>query len=710
AARATGQVRLADVGVARAAQFVPGGAAGGASEDVASDSVSALVERFLRGMMTFPGHGICFPQHGLYPAPRSSASSAMVEDTGDSDDDNVNDNGGSAMVAAAKDGTFAGTQDVCNSQILRILVHALHPAASKRMGDLAVDIMRVSPELIAPFWRSYHPTLDARLSLRYLGNMAFVTKVLGIPLPVVSEDDARAGEPPRLGTLVEHVYPQVLQRHVIGHGMQLRASPLVVYRNLLVVDVALRKLDAARTWIAGQMHRHAGVAARWGQLDRRLVALVAQRVPEAKVVLTMQRVLLAAFAEQRETAEADVIRELACREAVLRNVLIRVVGGYQRHFGSLLLEHGFEVGRQLADIRLAEYLAPPDASAPHGAGRNPLNAHMLLSLVRALSASNTRWLGRVDGLAGHTFLGTVAMLFLYAPQPAVRVAARAACLRALHSTALFDHDAREAACWLDAMALLVSPGALRGSRISEAPAEAVERAGELIKFFESAVVYAARQPDKYAASLRATSVSAEAAVSPLLAAVVEAAVLKMAAGSGTLATSMRGASVSAMAGAMHVHNAFAYVREVVCLLAQDDALKAEPLMAYLSQAAALVLAPRVDKAEALPEEQEHCRNVAAAFAVSVQGTRGYLALLGDADGSVEEETSAGVEELPDAVGRTLAREFSALCDDFEHRLDAFVDMLSAHIAAATASVSALTQWLLVHTQKQHGDARQMALI
>ncbi|KAJ1725075.1 hypothetical protein LPJ53_000726 [Coemansia erecta] len=737
AAKTTAPVKLADVGVERAARFVPKGA-GGEADEIASDSMSALVIRFFRGMMTFPGHGICFPQYGLYPAQRGSPASAARDEPGSGGDSALaaagagaaagDDDGddGDAVAVLSKDGTFAGTHDLCNSQILRILVHALHPAASKRMGDLAVDIMRVSPELIAPFWRNYHPTFDARLSLRYLGNMAFATKVIGIGLPQPADAaDARFRMPPRLGTLVEHVYPQPLQRHVIGHGLQFRASPLVVYRNLLAVDVALRKLDGVRAWIQRQVLRgggaRGGVGAAWARLDQGLVALVRQRVPEAKVVLAMQRVVLASFGDARDAAGADERREAACREAVFRNVLVRVVSGYQRHFNALLLEHNFELGRLLADVRLADSLAG-------AGGQNPLNAHTLLSLLRALEttpAAHTRWLARVDGLAGHTYLGTVAMLYLYAPQPEVRAAAQRVCLGALRATGLFDHDAQgEAACWLDALALLASPHAQRATRIAEAPAAALERARGLVAFLESAVVYAAKQPNKYADCLSARP-SAEAAaaaagqepllVSPLLAAVVEAAVLRMAAGSGPLAQRVRGAGVGRLAAEMRANAAFAYVREVACRVGEVVGPgAAEALDAYLARAAAVVLAPRAARVDAQSDEHAHYAAVLAAFDAHVADTRAYLALLCavDKEGGGEGGGGNGPAEVPAAVGQQLAAAFTGLCADFEGRLDAFMDAAAAALVEHEGRVGAhaLTLWLLARAAGAQGDARQMALI
>ncbi|KAI7833733.1 ribosome 60S biogenesis N-terminal-domain-containing protein [Kickxella alabastrina] len=264
AAKNTVVVDAKAVGVEAVAQFVPGSARRDESVAAAGrDSVAALVLRFFRGMMTFPGHGICFPQHGLYPAPRQQQQLWASNESND-DGDALE-----AVVTVTKRATSAEISDLCNSQILRILIACISPAASRRMGDLAVDIMRVSPELIAPFWRNYGASLEPRLSLRYLGNTAFATKVMSLELPLPPQDsgDARFGLPPRVSTLAEHVWPLALQRQMVGRGLQFRASPLVRYRCLLLADVALRKLGDARAWIRSEAAR-AGATAPWARGGR----------------------------------------------------------------------------------------------------------------------------------------------------------------------------------------------------------------------------------------------------------------------------------------------------------------------------------------------------------------------------------------------------------------------------------------------------------
>ncbi|KAJ2757720.1 hypothetical protein IWQ56_006189, partial [Coemansia nantahalensis] len=443
--------------------------------------VSALVLRFFRGMMTHPGAGICYPQHGLYPAPQRVQHGAAAGEAEDLHD----------VATFTKAAASAEMNELCNSQILRVLVGCINPQGSRRMADLAVDVLRASPELIAPFWRNYKCALEPQLALRYLGSTAFAMKVLALPLPV---PPGAAPSVPRLNTLIEHVAPYALGRAVLGRGLQMRGSALVRYRTLLLVDMVLRKLDAARVWIRAQAELAGGSgAAAWRLLDERLVAAARQRVPEWKLVVLVHHDLAAAAAP---TDDAEAQREHECRQAVLGNALMRVTRGYQAHFGELVAGSHFELGKLVATVRLADVVA---------GARNPIAAHTLLLLLHALAAApaaTVNWMARVraDGDAPqHTGLGAVLMVHLFAAQPELRHAARHTAVTALQALGLFDHDtragvAREATCWLAALAALASPHAGRAARLAFVPDGRVALGRGLVAFLEDAVGYAAKQP------------------------------------------------------------------------------------------------------------------------------------------------------------------------------------------------------------------------
>ncbi|KAJ2556583.1 hypothetical protein EV175_001909 [Coemansia sp. RSA 1933] len=738
------------VGVARPETFVPKETADDSNVQlgIAKDSISALVIRFFRGMMTFPGHGICFHQYGLYPAPRKWTSDQAAPAPAMGGDENEDDVFAESrdmqdVAVMSKGATMSGMRDLCNSQILRILVGCINPAATKRMGDLATEILRASPELVAPFWRNYSCSFEPRLSLRYLGNTAFAMKVMGLPLPLPRDSDARSAEPPRLNTLVEHILPFPLLRTSLGRGLQMRSSPLVRYRNLLLIDLALRKLTEVRDWM--QMEARATSDTQsvemnaWTRMDRRLLNVVKQRIPEWKVVMALHSEINAADSSTGTLADADqgpnedALREAECQHALLDNVLMKVIYGYQTHFSDLVMEANFEFGKLISDIRLSDDVLPPPGGGMQKRRRNPIKAHTLLYLLHALSttpASSTKWMARTKQLQGaddqsatgqHTNIGVVMLVYLFAVQPELRLAARKVCLWALRSTGLFDHDASgdaalsEASCWLDALAAIASPHANRNKQLAAAVAEgSLERGHALVAFIEDALGHASRLPYKYADRVHSsmahesTHLDSPLPFSPLLSAVVEAAVLKVATGNGPLATLLRDQPLRRIAAEMQTNPMYAYIREIVCRIAefrgQETALY---LRRFLSDAARSTLAPRLAKLDdaKTPKkaggERSHYEHVGGAFLDLFMATQGYLMVIGaPPQQCIGSSGNDAPNELPKKVSKKLQARLIHTCGDIGSRLASFIDEMVGvlHENSDVVTTTSLTLWLLAQIQ------------
>ncbi|KAJ2741650.1 hypothetical protein GGI20_005038 [Coemansia sp. BCRC 34301] len=719
------------VGIATPALFVPAEPAADTAP-LTSDSVAALVARFLRGLMAFPGHGICFKQYGLYTPPRrllggGSEVGAIAEDVDGSSD--MHD-----VATFTKSSSSTEMQDLCNSQILRILVVCINPAVSKLMASLAVDIMRASPELIAPFWRNHHCSFEPRLSLSYLRNTGFAIKVMSLPLPVPLENEARYSVPPRLNTLVEHITPYPLDPVLVGRGLTTTTMPLVRYRNLLLVDMALRKLGDARAWIRAEARAASGGEAnRWMQLDQRLLAVVKQRIPQCKHIVSIHRhLLLLAEQEKGSTQASDDLREAECQHAVFSNALMRVMSGYQAHFGELVLEAHFEFGTLISGIYLPDVVSVGKRVTQRI--RNPMNAHTLLYLLRALSTTPpalVKWMTRVKAAEGtasdavqHTYLGVILMVYLFAVQPELRLAARSVAIGALQSTGLFDHDASsgEAACWLDALSMLASPHANRNTRLSFIADGGIAKGQGLVAFLEDAALLSSKLPYKYADRIHASaSVDGEdddrLPFSPLLSAIVEAAILKLAFGAKSQeSANWREASPAKIAFEMQSSDMCALVSEVVCRIAESRSMEvAQRLGRFLAMAANLTLAPRIAKLDAdkaslkVDEEKRYCAKLEAAFAQAVQGAADYLLVAAAAADSAATEPTpvAGIDRT---VSKQLKKELSRACANIEDGLPGLMGHLVLTLRKHSVAVSAITEWLLDQAHVATGMERQAVCI
>ncbi|KAJ2725557.1 hypothetical protein GGI07_001185 [Coemansia sp. Benny D115] len=682
------------VGIAQAADFVP--IAQENPTPITQDSKAALVDRFLRGMMTYPGHGICFTQYGLYPAPRQA---------GQADESKVH-----TVARFSRGGAYSGLQELCNGQILRVLISAINPGATRRMSELTVDVLQTSPELIAPYWRSFPGTLEPRLSLHLLGTTAFTTKVLDLPLPLPpkASDDPRFSEPPPVNTLAEHVWPLPLQRALVGRALQFRSSPLVRYRFLLLIDLALRKLSEARNWIASEMRQSGNAAgARWAALDRQLLALVRQRIPEWKIVRNVQLDI------QTPEARGGDAEEAKHQYSLMNGAMMRVIEGIQRHFGDVILDASFDYGRLLVDINpLALQLQS-----------QPMDTHALLHMLDALQlapATYTKWMARIDD-AEHSHLGTLLLVYLLAESPRVRIAARNVCVGALCASGLFDHDRsdREALAWLYALATVASPQATRSTRF-KATEEQRNHAHELVSFLEAAVQHASKLPHKYADRIHgaiADMAGAELPFSPLLPAIVEAAILKTAVGSGALAAKLRGKDKAYITAVISTQPAYLLVRETACAIVEAcGQYKAGPVAMYLSTAAEQALAPRAAKMEAGSDEQVHLQVVSAAFSEWQSGIGAYLSVL---NGDIPAIYNASADGKPDGASKKaissldiahLSAELDNLAADIGSRLDSFISLLSTTLSDCRVTARTLTLWLLSQVQASPPVRQQATLI
>ncbi|KAJ2451897.1 hypothetical protein EV183_003303 [Coemansia sp. RSA 2336] len=650
-------VQLNEIGVKQMAWFDPENTV---NEDASSDSVAALVVRFFRGMMTHPGYGICYRQYGLYPGPgRQQVDSA----------EGVQD------VATVARGSSAEMHELCNSQILYILIRCIRPEESRMMAELATDILRVSPELVAPFWRSTKLPIEPRVSMQFLGASAFALNVMRQPLPTETVGTG----PPQVLTLVEHIAPAALKREQLGRGLQMRGSPLVQYRTLLLIDALLSKLDMTCEWIGERRQMKA-----WNVLEKQLISVIRQRMPGWKLVLTLHHDLnkLAANSQQR---------------ALLSGVLVRVMRGYQRYFAELIFETRFEFGQLLAP----EHLHAAD---------NPLAAHVQLHVLNALAcASNVQWLGQSHGQHSHTNVGLVLGIFLFATQPQVRWAARAACKSALVTTALFDHDADESQCWLDALAALTSPYAMRSSAGWTVSQHQQDQAHSVISFLETAIMQASKQPYKHADRVYAAAGdnSSTLLFSPLLSALVESAIAMLAADTKNMLKEGKSEELDAfIAREIQGSIRFRLIYEVVCRIAEERGVSAaRALAAFLESAPAAIVAQRIAQAKDTSNSQAAGKSHLMAIEKQISLMQGrFVAVL------YEPMSKTHPAKTDSSIDKALKKELHEMldwgCGDIGARLDLLLERLGGVVGSVSLEelTGCLISWTISTSAKKHGQA------
>ncbi|KAJ1726658.1 hypothetical protein LPJ72_006264, partial [Coemansia sp. Benny D160-2] len=330
------------------------------------------------------------------------------------------------------------------------------------------------------------------------------------------------------------------------------------------------------------------------------------------------------------------------------------------------------------------------------------------------------------------------MIYLFAVQPDLRLAARKVCLCALRSTGLFDHDTgnmsfaletalSEVSCWLDALAAIASPHANRNKPLTAIAEDGVKKGHALVAFLEEALGHASRLPYKYADRVYLSAVQDndssghidnQLPFSPLLSAVTEAAVLKVVSGNGALATRLQGQSPLQIFAEMQTNSMFAYIREVVCRIAEIRGQEtARCLNCFLSAAANLTLAPRLAKLDTAKDVQKakgeriHYGYVEKAFLDAFSSTQSYLLIIGSqhinaCDNAVPRNPPS--ISFSKEVSKKLRSGLDHACGDIGARLLPFIDemTLALHENSNTVTIALLTEWLLSQAETLEGGARQ----
>ncbi|KAL0948883.1 hypothetical protein HGRIS_008999 [Hohenbuehelia grisea] len=224
-----------------------------------SDDVPAnLVHHFLLALCTRPNTGICYQDRGWLP--RASGQAGQVVES-------TRDEGGEELVEAEgtrDQGLGGGTRRIHN-KILSNVLKMLKVNEDSRQQELAIRIMQACPELVAGYWSSSGISIEPRLSIKWITNMALVGTIISLPVPESSFcfqsslDANTAGQydpsrtvqyspvPPPLSTILDNILPSHLHTKLnLSKALSTSSSttPLMQHCAAQTLLKALMKLEA----------------------------------------------------------------------------------------------------------------------------------------------------------------------------------------------------------------------------------------------------------------------------------------------------------------------------------------------------------------------------------------------------------------------------------------------------------------------------------
>ncbi|PWY98329.1 hypothetical protein BCV70DRAFT_238879 [Testicularia cyperi] len=210
-----------------------------------SPSVAELAHHFLLSICTNPGFGICYPDRGWYPRKSDRDDAALAVDPNLTVDALVADDTHVNIRESSSSGKKGQQQSgSVHNKVLSGVLRQLAVTEDLLQQELALSILQACPELVGPYLESSCAGLsvDPRPSSRWLCNIAFFGRVVGLELPsfrnakverveAASELGRSAAgssaayleayptNPPPMATVLSNVVPSPFHRFLFAQGL-----------------------------------------------------------------------------------------------------------------------------------------------------------------------------------------------------------------------------------------------------------------------------------------------------------------------------------------------------------------------------------------------------------------------------------------------------------------------------------------------------------
>lgn len=233
-----------------------------------------LAHDFLRLVCTSPAYGIMLPTQGLY-------SQNNEDDEGDVQMDDLFD-------CDLYLDTIDQRPGPVRNFILADFLQSLRPYASTQHQELAVEIFRACPELVADYFEQKQDfNFEPKLTSTWIGFSAFLYQTIEIPVPkYFGAPKGYREQPPPVSSLLRNIMPQPLTQQVLIKCLNSKEE-LIAFFAVRILVVAFQKLQAVLKEIdAARISKHSDL---WAATAKRLVGDFSRRCPPMKTVIVAFR-------------------------------------------------------------------------------------------------------------------------------------------------------------------------------------------------------------------------------------------------------------------------------------------------------------------------------------------------------------------------------------------------------------------------------------
>jgi hypothetical protein len=355
------------------------------------------------------------------------------------------------------------------------LIGLLSISDSESQIDIALHTLASAPELLPGFWAKFAPSLEPRLSSRWITAIGFASRLAGTPLPSVLAEllrCARSEAAPIASSIsITALADSALMPAHVGKVwiskalQQSQTNPLVAYLTCNFLFTCLRKCAAiteALDRIATQLESSAcDKADSYRNLAKRFKAEARERVPDLQVLIALVQTGLGRVFSRAGSVVSNVASETGMEvdgaapapeddNTLLISLALRTIALYHpiapAKFSSLRFDFGKLLNSSFFAISGQEIESAPLAAIGQAA---------LLSLLSAKpdeqgeGAINWQWHKASEG--SRSPIASIINIYLTSPFSSLRSQAEQTATSLLGSSLLFEHDHAETSIWLKAI-------------------------------------------------------------------------------------------------------------------------------------------------------------------------------------------------------------------------------------------------------------------
>ena len=345
------------------------------------NTIARCAHEFLIALCTKPGiGGVCFPDNGWYPP---------GVDTGKQ---NQRDS----------EGKKPGHGQKVYNRTLAAFIMTLKPFADTLQQDLLLEIFKAAPELVAGYFVSTSGggafTFDPKLTATWIGYCAFLTELVGLPLPkggfgLEGESPAQLTPPP-VTTMIESILPKTCNRQALTRCLAFD-NALVKFLSTRFMVTSFNKLNnviTAMEKVAETFTEGSTTAGKWLAAREELAEEFSRRMPDMSAVVV----------------------------AYNSAPVIKAGGGLQREVASKLLMKYYTllpevvVGKRFdVNIALGGFLSGGEGTAEEAKGMRLLEMEHLLGVAK--EAGDVKWWNKSGEIFNppETLLMRLGLIFDY---------------------------------------------------------------------------------------------------------------------------------------------------------------------------------------------------------------------------------------------------------------------------------------------------------